>query len=78
LEASKVFVYEYCMSIARQFRPKPPAAKAPGQPRKNKGGRPRKANAKVAVTIRLEPDVLDEWKAKGPDWRSLMEERLRG
>jgi uncharacterized protein (DUF4415 family) len=43
-----------------------------------KPGRPRKADKLVAVTVRLPPDVLDRWKAKGEDWRTKMAERLKG
>ena len=32
----------------------------------------------AAVTVRLPPDVLDRWKAKGDDWRTKMAERLKG
>nr|WP_310182949.1 BrnA antitoxin family protein [Mesorhizobium sp. BE184] len=32
----------------------------------------------VAVTVRLPPDVLERWKAKGNDWRTKMAERLKG
>lgn len=41
-------------------------------------GRPRKADKLVAVTVRLPPDVLDRWKAKGDDWRTKMADRLKG
>lgn len=41
-------------------------------------GRPRKAHKLVAVTVRLPPDVLERWKAKGDDWRTKMAERLKG
>lgn len=39
-------------------------------------GRPRKENAKVAVTLRVEPDVLTRLKAR-PDWRKRVDEALR-
>ncbi len=45
---------------------------------RKKLGRPRKADKLVAVTVRLEPDVLAQWKAKGDDWRTQMAERLKG
>lgn len=41
-------------------------------------GRPRKADKLVAVTVRLPPDVLERWKAKGDDWWTKMAERLKG
>lgn len=45
---------------------------------RKKLGRPRKADKLVAVTVRLPPDVLEQWKAKGDDWRTKMAERLKG
>ncbi|KAB0680416.1 BrnA antitoxin family protein [Aureimonas leprariae] len=40
-------------------------------------GRPRSEAAKVPVTLRLEPDVLDRFKAAGGDWRQRMQDALR-
>lgn len=40
-------------------------------------GRPKVEAPKVAVTLRLDPDVLDRFKASGKDWRSRMAEELR-
>lgn len=45
--------------------------------RKNIGGRPRSANPKVAVSIRLDPDVLAKFKAAGPGWQTRINEALR-
>lgn len=45
--------------------------------RKNVGGRPRSANPKVPVSIRLDQDVLAKFKAMGPGWQSRMNEVLR-
>ena len=39
-------------------------------------GRPRIEAPKVAVTLRLDPDVLDRFKASDKDWRSRMAEEL--
>lgn len=39
-------------------------------------GRPKLDAAKVAVTLRLDPDVLAAYKAKGPLWRERMAEAL--
>ena len=39
-------------------------------------GRPRKADAKSAVTIRIDPDRLARWKASGDDWHARMVEIL--
>ena len=40
-------------------------------------GRPRSANPKVQISIRLEPDVLDGLRAQGPGWQRLANEMLR-
>lgn len=40
-------------------------------------GRPKVEAPKVAVTLRLDPDVLDRFKASGKNWRSRMAEELR-
>ncbi|MDF2117997.1 BrnA antitoxin family protein [Roseiarcaceae bacterium H3SJ34-1] len=45
--------------------------------RKNLGGRPKSENPKRAVSIRLDNDVLEKFKATGPGWQSRMNEVLR-
>jgi uncharacterized protein (DUF4415 family) len=40
-------------------------------------GRPPKPEAKLAVTLRLDPDTLARFKAQGPDWRTRMSEALK-
>lgn len=45
--------------------------------RRNMGGRPRAKNPKVAVSLRLDPDVLERFKATGPGWQSRMNAALR-
>jgi uncharacterized protein (DUF4415 family) len=40
-------------------------------------GRPKVEAPKIAVTLRLDPDVLDRFKASGKDWRHRMAEELR-
>jgi uncharacterized protein (DUF4415 family) len=35
-------------------------------------GRPRVASPKQAVTLRLDPETLEKFKAEGSDWRSNM------
>ncbi len=44
---------------------------------KSVGGRPKSDNPKVAVSLRLDPDVLAAFKAKGPGWQSRMNAALR-
>lgn len=41
------------------------------------GGRPRKPDALVAVTLSLHPDVIAAFQAGGNDWRARMAELLR-
>ncbi|MDT1064615.1 BrnA antitoxin family protein [Paracoccus sp. CPCC 101403] len=45
--------------------------------RKNLGGRPRSENPKVAVSLRLDQEVVARFKAQGPGWQSRMNEALR-
>ena len=42
-----------------------------------KGGRPRKAAPKEAVSLRLDPDVLAHFRASGPGWQSRINQALR-
>ena len=45
--------------------------------RKNVGGRPKVENPKVAVSLRLDPEVVSRFKAEGPGWQTRMNEALR-
>jgi uncharacterized protein (DUF4415 family) len=40
-------------------------------------GRPKKTAPKEAVNIRLDPDVLEHFRAGGPGWQSRINEALR-
>ncbi len=42
----------------------------------NKGGRPRAANPRQLITLRLPADVIERWRATGPGWQTRMAERL--
>ncbi len=42
----------------------------------NKGGRPRSANPKKLISLRLPLDVIERWKATGPGWQTRIAERL--
>lgn len=42
----------------------------------NKGGRPRVANPRQLITLRLPADVIERWRATGPGWQTRMAERL--
>jgi uncharacterized protein (DUF4415 family) len=40
-------------------------------------GRPKSPNAKVLVTLRLSPDVLEHYKGLGEGWQAKVNEALR-
>lgn len=40
-------------------------------------GRPKLANPKQQVSLRLDPDVLAAWKATGDGWQSRINDALR-
>ena len=42
----------------------------------NKGGRPRSANPRKLISIRLPEDVILKWRATGPGWQTRMAEKL--
>jgi uncharacterized protein (DUF4415 family) len=39
-------------------------------------GRPKLANAKVAISLRVDPSVLARWKASGTGWQTRMAQAL--
>ena len=41
-----------------------------------KGGRPKSANPKQLISLRLSADVIERWRATGPGWQTRMAERL--
>jgi uncharacterized protein (DUF4415 family) len=45
--------------------------------RKSLGGRPPLARPKRAVSIRLDQDVIDKFKASGPGWQSRINDLLK-
>ena len=45
--------------------------------RKNLGGRPRSANPKVPISLRLDQDVVEKFKATGAGWQTRMNDILR-
>lgn len=45
--------------------------------RQNAGGRPRADTPKVAVSLRLDQDVVARFKASGPGWQTRMNRALR-
>ena len=42
----------------------------------NKGGRPRTANPRRLISIRLPQDVIERWRATGPGWQTRMADKL--
>jgi len=42
----------------------------------NKGGRPRSANPRKLISLRLPVDLIERWKATGPGWQTRIAERL--
>lgn len=42
----------------------------------NKGGRPKLANTKKLISLRLPEEVINRWRATGPGWQTRMAERL--
>ena len=44
---------------------------------KARPGRPKAASAKVSTTIRLDPDILDHFRAGGEGWQSRINAALR-
>ncbi len=45
--------------------------------RKNVGGRPKSENPKVAVSLRLDQEIVARFKASGPGWQTRMNDALR-
>ena len=44
---------------------------------RRKRGRPPLAQPKVAISLRLDPEVLAAWKATGPGWQTRMADALK-
>ena len=42
----------------------------------NKGGRPRSANPRKLISIRLPENVIQRWRATGPGWQTRMADHL--
>ena len=41
-----------------------------------KGGRPKSANPRQLISLRLPVDVVSRWRATGPGWQTRMADRL--
>ena len=44
--------------------------------RVSRGGRPKSANPRKLISLRLPEDVISQWRATGPGWQTRMAERL--
>ncbi|MGF6899398.1 BrnA antitoxin family protein [Paraburkholderia sp. GAS348] len=44
---------------------------------KRRGGRPKLATPKVAVTVRYDSDVIERFRASGDGWQTRMNDALR-
>lgn len=42
----------------------------------NKGGRPKLANTRKLISLRLPEEVINKWRATGPGWQTRMAKRL--
>ena len=42
----------------------------------NRGGRPRSANPRKLISIRLPENVIERWRSTGPGWQTRMADRL--
>jgi uncharacterized protein (DUF4415 family) len=40
-------------------------------------GRPKTGNARIAISLRLPPETLAQWKATGPGWQTRMADKLK-
>ncbi|SIR28059.1 Uncharacterized conserved protein, DUF4415 family [Rhizobium sp. RU20A] len=70
-------VTEEQVAKARPFRDVFPDLAASIDREKARRGRPKLSSPRVAVTLRMEPAVLEAFKATGEGWRSRMEDALR-
>lgn len=61
---------------AREVLPKIFGARAAAAMLKPRG-RPKSADSKIAISLRLPPDTLARWKATGPGWQTRMADALR-
>jgi uncharacterized protein (DUF4415 family) len=60
-----------------QAAPKPVLLASPQPKLRHAGGRPKSANPKELLTIRLDPNVIAKFKATGPGWQSRINDVLK-
>ncbi|MEO7221389.1 MAG: BrnA antitoxin family protein [Devosia sp.] len=61
----------------KQLRPAREMFEELGIPMPVPRGRPKAEHVKTSVTIRLDADTVDDYKASGPGWQTRMNEDLR-
>jgi uncharacterized protein (DUF4415 family) len=61
----------------KQLRPARELFEELGIPMPTPRGRPRAERVKTSVTIRLDADIVERYKAGGPGWQTRMNEDLR-
>jgi uncharacterized protein (DUF4415 family) len=59
------------------LRPAQLRLKTTDAPKRNRGGRPRSADPKVPISIRLDRAVVEKFRATGPGWQGRINEVLR-
>jgi uncharacterized protein (DUF4415 family) len=42
-----------------------------------RAGRPRSANSKLALKLRIDPDIVEHFRATGPGWQTRINDTLR-
>lgn len=76
------------MNLSRRFKSLPPADpsamvksadaffSAPAPPKKKRGPKP-SGKAKALLTLRLDPDIIEAFRATGPGWQARINDTLR-
>ncbi len=64
------------LRTAQLKRMRPVSETHPGMPARVRG--PQKAPRKIAISIRLSPEVVAFFKAKGRGWQSRIDDALKG
>lgn len=61
---------------AREVLPRLYGSKIAGEMLRPRG-RPKSPTSKIAISLRIAPDVLERWKASGAGWQTRMAESLK-
>ncbi|MGO8915861.1 MAG: BrnA antitoxin family protein [Stellaceae bacterium] len=83
LQAGSGGSHGHCGGLTRQPQGRQIAAALQGRGKESaggelvRGGRPKSVSPKVAVSLRLDPDVLAHFRATGPGWQSRINAALR-